>query len=161
MPECVVDTSCLIVLDKLELLAILCQLYDRVYVPKGVAKEFGHIPSLRCMCEVSVNSELVSVFTEDLNMGLGEAETIVYAYEHGMKAIIDDEMGRKLAAKLGIRLTGTIGLLMKAEDKGIIESALRTVLDLKKMGFYVSDGIIEELKKREIRRKELGLSAED
>lgn len=151
MPECVVDTSCLIVLDKLELLTILCELYDRVCITKGVAKEFGHIPSLRCICEVSANSELVSVFTDDLNMGLGEAETIVYAYEHGVKAIIDDARGRKLAAKLGVRLTGTIGLLMKAEDEGIIESAFRSVLELKKIGFYVSEAIIEELKKRDVR----------
>ncbi len=40
MPDkCVVDTSCLIVLDKIELLPILCKLYGKVHIPKGVIME--------------------------------------------------------------------------------------------------------------------------
>ena len=32
-----------------------------------------------------------------MNLGLGEAETIAYAYEQGMRTIIDDAKARKMA----------------------------------------------------------------
>jgi len=37
LDRCVVDTSCLTVLDKVALLPLLCELYEKVYVPKSVA----------------------------------------------------------------------------------------------------------------------------
>ena len=153
MPEgCIVDTSCLIVLDKIGLMSLLCRLYEKVYISKGVVAEFGMTPLIPCVEIVDVYSKLIAVLTEELNLGLGEAETIAYAYEHNTRAVIDDARARKVAAKLGVKLTGTIGLLMKAEDKGLIESSYNTALDLRKIGFHILDSIIEELKKR--RRKE-------
>ena len=149
MPEeCVVDTSCLIVLDKIGLMSLLCRLYEKVYIPRGVVAEFGMIPLIPCAEVVDVCSKLIAVLTEELNLGLGEAETIAYAYERDMRAVIDDARARKVAAKLGVKLTGTIGLLMKAQEKGLVESSSKTALDLRKVGFRISDGIIEELKKR-------------
>lgn len=42
MPEiAVVDTSALIALEKINLLDILCRLYERIIVPEAVANEFG------------------------------------------------------------------------------------------------------------------------
>jgi len=39
---------------------------------------------------------LIVVLTEELNLGLGEAETITYAYEQGIRAIIDDARARRV-----------------------------------------------------------------
>lgn len=86
--------------------------------------------------------------TDELNLGLGEAETIAYAYEQGVRAVIDDGKARKVAEKLSIKLTGTIGLLMKAEEKGIIESSYEIALKLREAGFRISDNILKELKGR-------------
>ncbi len=59
MPErCVVDTSCLIVLDKVGLLSLLCKLYEKVYIPQGVVTEFGLSPFIPCAEIVSVCSKL-------------------------------------------------------------------------------------------------------
>lgn len=92
--------------------------------------------------------EVDSSLDRRTQLGLGEAETIAYAYERNMRAVIDDARARKVAAKLGVKLTRTIGLLMKAEEKGLVESSSKTALELRKVGFRISDGIIEELKKR-------------
>ena len=147
MPEvCVVDASCLIVLDKVGLSSLLCEVYKNIYLPKSVVDEFGENPLLNCMQIVKVNSPLLGIFTDELNLGLGEAETIAYAYEQGISAVIDDAKARKVAEKLSIKLTGTLGILIKAEKKGIIESSYQVALELKKAGFHVSDAIIEKLK---------------
>jgi predicted nucleic acid-binding protein len=147
MPDrCVVDTSCLIVLDKAALLPLLCELYEKVYVLKSVIVEFGVSPFISCAEVVDVRSKLIMVLTEELNLGLGEAETIAYAYEEGIRAIIDDAKARRVAEKLSIKLTGTLGLLIKAEERRIIESSYKTVLELRRLGFRISDGLIEELK---------------
>ncbi len=53
-----------------------------------------------------------------------------------------------MAEKLSIKLTGTIGLLTKAESKGIIKSSYKIVLELKKIGFRISDDILEALKEK-------------
>ena len=153
MPDkCVVDTSCLIVLDKVALLPLLCELYEKVYVTRSVVAEFGMRPFIPCAEVVDVRSKLIVVLTEELNLGLGEAETIAYAYEEGIRAVIDDAKARRVAEKLSIKLTGTIGLLIKAEERGAIESSYKIVLELRRLGFRISDGLIEDLKTR---KKEL------
>lgn len=145
---CVVDTSCLIVLDKVGLLFLLCEVYKDIYLPKSVVEEFGENPLLNCIQVVKVNSPLVGIFTDELNLGLGEAETIAYAYEQGIRAVIDDAKARKVAQKLSIKLTGTLGILIKAEKEGIIESSYQVALKLKKAGFRVSDAIIKKLRNK-------------
>ncbi|MBO8151783.1 MAG: DUF3368 domain-containing protein [Candidatus Neomarinimicrobiota bacterium] len=149
MPEgCVVDTSCLIVLDKVGLLSLLCEVYKVIYLPKSVVKEFGENLLPKCIRVIEVSSPLVRIFTDELNLGLGEAETIAYAYEQGMEAVIDDAKARKVAQKLSVKLTGTIGILIKAEKKGVIESSYQVVLKLKETGFRVSDDIVGKLKEK-------------
>ena len=147
MPDaCVVDTSCLIVLDKVGLLTLLCAVYKNIYIPGGVISEFGEKPLLNCMEIIKVNSPLMGILTEELNLGRGEAETITYAYEQGIRAVIDDAKARKVAEKLSIQLTGTLGILVKAEQKGLIESSYQVAVELKKVGFRISDKIIEKMK---------------
>ena len=102
----------------------------------------------KCIRVIEVSSPLVRIFTDELNLGLGEAETIAYAYEQGMEAVIDDAKARKVAQKLSVKLTGTIGILIKAEKKGVIESSYQVVLKLKETGFRVSDDIVGKLKEK-------------
>ncbi len=52
---------------------------------------------------------------------------------------------RKFAVQLGCRLSGAIGVLCKMEHKGVIGSAYQEALKLKKMGFRLSDKLINDL----------------
>ena len=59
----------------------------------------------------------------------GEAEVLTLALESGDAIVIlDDALARKTAQSLGIRLTGTLGLLLDAKRSGLITS-LTPVLD--------------------------------
>lgn len=57
-----------------------------------------------------------------------EASAISLAIEkENSLLIVDDLKARKLAAKLNIQFTGTLGVLLKAKERGII-SALKPIL---------------------------------
>lgn len=147
MPEIIiVDTSVLISLEKINLLQILCKMYNEVVLPEAVIKEFGNI-NLECYSAKKVESSLVNLLMRDLNLGKGEAEVIALAYETGLKVLIDDLKARKIAGDLGLNITGTIGVLLKAEKLGLIESALENAKELKKKGFYVSDDLLVDMYK--------------
>ncbi|MGB9823253.1 DUF3368 domain-containing protein [Thermodesulfovibrio sp.] len=140
----IADTSVLIALEKINLLDLLCKIYKEVIIPEGVLKEFGSI-NLGCFSTKSVDSKLVNFFIKEMNLGRGEAEVIALSYNTGIPVLIDDLRARKLADEIGLTVSGTIGVLMKAQKMGIIESALEKVLELKKMGFYISDEIIRHI----------------
>jgi len=146
-PEIIVfDTSSLIALERINLLEILCQLYKEVIVPESVIKEFGNI-SLPCLSIRKIESNLLKLLITDLNLGKGEAEVIALANQKGLTVVIDDSKARKVAENMGLKLTGTIGVLMRAEKEGLIVSAPDKVKELKEKGFYVSEELFENLQR--------------
>jgi len=145
MPEPIlIDTSSLIALERINLLQILCEIYKEVIIPESVIKEFGTL-SLPCISIRKVESNLLRLLITDLNLGKGEADVIALASQTGLKVIIDDSKARKVAENMGLKLTGTIGVLMKAERIGLIESAHDKVRELREKGFYVSEELLEDI----------------
>jgi predicted nucleic acid-binding protein len=73
------------------------------------------------------------------DLGRGEAAVLALALESpDAVVILDDGLGRRSAELLGIRLTGTLGLLLDARKKGLIVS-IAPVLDvLDQLRFRVS-----------------------
>ena len=92
-----------------------------------------------------VKNPLVRLLLSDLNLGKGESEVIALASETGIKTIIDDIKARKVAETLGLSVTGTIGILLKAEKSGLIESAYNKAKELKDKGFHVSDELLDDI----------------
>jgi predicted nucleic acid-binding protein len=148
MPDIViVDTSVLIALEKIDLLQILCKIYKKIILPEAVVREFGNV-NFECYSVKKVESRLINVLMQDLNLGKGESEVIALAYETNFKVLIDDLKARKVAENLGLSISGSIGVLLKAEKLGIIDSALKKTQELKEMGFYVSNELLSEIAKR-------------
>ncbi|MBI5179902.1 MAG: DUF3368 domain-containing protein [Nitrospirae bacterium] len=145
MPEVIIaDASALIALEKINSLDILCKLYSEIILPEAVINEFG-TPTIDCYKTKKVNNPLVKLLVGELNLGKGEAEVIALSSETGIKTIIDDLKARQIAEKMGLAVTGTIGLLLKAEKSGLINSAYDKVKELKEKGFYVSNELLDNL----------------
>lgn len=148
MHDCaVVDTSCLIALEKIGLLNILCRLYRRILLPQTVIQEFGGKPDLNCAETIEIESSVKRLLIEELNLGNGESEVIALAYGQKMRVVIDDLKARKVAEKLGLKVTGTIGILCRAQREKLLTSAYMKVAKLKEKGFRVTDDILQDLKK--------------
>lgn len=145
MPDtAIADTSALIALEKINLLNILCTLYDKILLPEAVLREFGASPPA-CHEVKNIESPFIKLLVSDLNLGRGEAEVIALAKETGHRIIMDEQKGRAIARKLGLRVTGTIGILLKAEKLNLIDSAHKKMRDLKGQGFYVSDALLDDI----------------
>ena len=69
----------------------------------------------------------------------GEASVIELAIETpGSTIILDDLKARTVAQKLGIEITGTIGVIVKAKQNGVI-SSIKPYLDkIRKNGFHLT-----------------------
>lgn len=147
MPErAIADTSALIALEKIDLLDVLCKIYTEIILPEAVISEFG-TPTIDCYTTKRVKSILVNLFISDLNLGKGESEVIALSIETGLKTIMDDQKARKVAETLGLNVTGTIGILLKAEKMGLIKSSYEKAKDLRAKGFFVSDELLEDILK--------------
>jgi len=150
MPEtAIVDASALIVLEKLNLLHILCKLYSQIILPEAVINEFG-TPTIDCYSVRKIERSMVKLLVGDSNLGKGEAEAIALAYETGMKMVIDDLKARKVAATLDLSFTGTIGILLKAERLSLIDSAYNKTKELRDKGFHVSDQLLDNISRFKI-----------
>jgi len=121
----ILDCSCLIGLERVGLLDMLPRLLDPIFAPPAVVGEFGSLPG---WLTEQAPLDLGMVAALNLMVDPGEAEAIALAYEMKHRLILDDLKAREAAQRLGIAMTGTVGLLLKAKQAGIIP-ALRPVLD--------------------------------
>lgn len=77
----------------------------------------------------------------------GESQAIILADELKSDVlIIDEKKGRKVAQRLGITITGTIGILIQAHNEGIISSdEIKQYFDqLKNSNIRLSDSLIQQ-----------------
>jgi predicted nucleic acid-binding protein len=128
------------------MLFILKELYGSIIITQEVSEEFGKaIPEWIDIREVKDKKylKLMENFVD-----LGEASTIALALEiNDNVVILDDLKARKLANKLNMKMTGTLGVIINAKKRNII-SSIKEVLDkLKNAGFRISKELEKELLK--------------
>ncbi len=64
-----------------------------------------------------------------------------------MKVLIDEKKARKIAEDFNLDISGTIGFLLKAYQEGLVKNAYEKVQKLKDLGFYISQQLLDEIKK--------------
>lgn len=140
----IADTSCLILLDNIGELEILKRVFNNVQVTEEIAKEFNKpLPSWINTVTVT-NKQYVQLI--QLEVDLGEASAIAYAVEeNNILLILDDWRARRLAAKLNLKFTGTLGTLLKAKQLKLIERISPTLDKIQKTNFRFSDKVLKEI----------------
>jgi predicted nucleic acid-binding protein len=146
MPEIIIsDTSCLIILKKINQLEILTKLYSKVWVTPEVLQEFGE-ELVGIEVRRASDNNLIQVFSRMVD--LGEASALALAIEtKNSLLILDDKKARKLAETLGLATTGTLGVLLKAKRSGYIQSMRDVLTSLNTTDFRISDKIVKEILK--------------
>lgn len=115
------DTSCFIVLANIGELDILQKLYGKIFTTPEIVSEYGD--ALPDWVEIQNATDKFSQQLLEIQIDKGEASAIALAMENsGSTLILDDYKARKIAEQLGIDITGTIGVIIKAKLKGIITS---------------------------------------
>jgi hypothetical protein len=154
----VCDATPLIYLAKIEQFALLRNLHEQVLVPPTVWQEVAiqgaPLPEGVAIRKAAADGwlriesprgRLAATPQEREDLDAGEEEAIQLAIEQSALLVIDEAHGREVALRLNVRITGTIGLLIRARKEGLVPS-LRTELDRlrAKTNFRLSPQLYEE-----------------
>ena len=145
MPDLIIcDTSCLILFDKIKKLDLLKLCYQDIYVTPEIAHEYGkQLPDWIIIRKVDSQSNQ-RVLQQIL--GAGESSAIAMCLElPGALVVIDDLKARRLARSLNLQITGSLGLLVKAKEKGYIDKLAPVLNDIQLTDFRISENIIKKI----------------
>ena len=83
------------------------------------------------------------------NLGKGEASSITLALEfENSLLIIDEKKGRKIAEEMKIEIIGSLGILIKAKERGVIKSVKEILGLIDETDFRISQSIREKILKK-------------
>lgn len=145
------DATPLNVLVRVGVVEVLHALYDRVVIPPAVERELSHssTPSDVRQWLESRPPWLAVIRPSSAAAGVGpdsgEREAIALALELGADFLLaDDKAARSEARKLGIHVTGTIGVLQLAAQRNLLElpSSLSRLIEI---GFYIDPEVVRSV----------------
>jgi len=143
------DTTALIILAKSDLLSLLSNLFQKIYIPQAVYDELmfkDDIVKYRINQFDTIAIKPVSDLKtleriKRLNIDKGEIEAISLAIELDLMLIIDERKGRKIALNQGLKIVGVLGILIENYKQEFIsfEEAKIYFLLFKEQGLRISD----------------------
>jgi len=73
----------------------------------------------------------------------GESEAIALAVQAGADLVLMDEaLGRRTAKAMGLNVTGTLGLILRAWRQGLLSDPQESLRHLQHEGLWVSDALM-------------------
>jgi len=147
LPEVICNTSPLQYLHQIGYLELLPRLVSRIVVPTAVAAELEEgrrlgldLPDPEALPWVelrdSANKQVLRLVAD---LGPGETAVLALALERNDAIVIlDDALARRHAEVLGLRLTGTLGVLLDAKRGGLVPALTPLVDELQRLGFRLS-----------------------
>lgn len=74
----------------------------------------------------------------------GEAEVLALAKEHeAILVLIDEKKARQVAQDIGLIVRGTVGILLEAKKKGLIDTIKPLVIEMQNNGIRLSKSLID------------------
>ncbi len=134
------DTSCFIILTNIGELDLLRKVYGQIVTTPEIVTEFGE--ALPSWVEIETVNDKYKQQLLEIQLDKGEASAIALAIETpGSTIILDDYRARKIAERLGLDYTGTIGVIIKAKLKGIILSIKPLLEKINQTDFRITEDI--------------------
>ena len=146
----VADCSALIALSACQQLALLEKLFETVVVPEAVYYEATvsykkEAQQLKVYLQNKVHKVDMNnyVFLDGFS-DIGETEAmLLYKQLSADKLLIDDKRGRKIAKLNNIRIIGSLGILLIAKEKGLIDEIYPLLQCIEKAGIHLSVELVE------------------
>jgi len=140
-------------LGKLGLLERGLSLFDEVEVPSGVLEEVKKKED-KAYQELMRVIDAGKISVEDIKkrlpkLGLGESSVIFLALMRDKTVILDDKRARKLARELGLEVIGTLSILKRLYEKGILAETPNAIYKrLIEIGFYIDKRLFDMIFKK-------------
>jgi len=153
------NSSPLINLSKIKSLNLIKKIYGQIIIPEAVKEEVvvsgrnkEKVEKIVKLIEKDIikivkvkNRSLVKSF--QINLDYGESEVLAMAIDMNASLIvIDEKEARQVAEIYNLNKTGFIGVLIKAEKLGLIDSAMDLIDLAIKKGFRINKNLYIKLK---------------
>jgi predicted nucleic acid-binding protein len=146
------NTTPFIALASIDQLDLMPRLFGRIHVVSEVIEECAAggtipVPDLRKLNWIhEVQSEPIAHSSVLIELDRGEKHTVDMALRLNADwVLIDEKLARNLADYLGLKVTGTLGLLLKARQNGWIGSFTLAVRQMTEQGIRFHPQLIEKL----------------
>jgi len=118
-------------------LDLLQKVYGQIVTTPEIAAEFGEpLPEWVEIAEVKDKYRQTIL---ELQIDKGESSAIALALETPASVVIlDDYKARKIAERLGVTFTGTIGVIIKTKLNGVVPSVKPIIEKIKQTDFRLS-----------------------
>jgi predicted nucleic acid-binding protein len=148
----IVNSTPLIALSSIGKLHLLRDIYGTITIPNSVFEEISVKDDSICRETLLLNSDWIRV--ENIqnemaksmfqsNLHAGEVEVMILAKETDADLVIIDDLNAKKHAKyLKLNVTGTLGVILKAKQLGLVSNVKPLLYALKSNHIYISDKLI-------------------
>lgn len=148
----VVNASPLILLARIERIALLRDLCAELIVPAAVAAEVQaglHVDAaqmwLNSAGAIYIRAlEETDAVVAGWDLGAGESEVLSWVHNHaGYEAILDDRAARDCALALRIPVRGTLGVILLAKREGLVPRVAPLFQELRQAGLRIHPDILK------------------
>lgn len=153
----VVNSTPIIALSAIHRLDLFKHLYGEIIIPKAVHDEvmvkkdsISQLALARAkdwiITKSITNNEAKKFFKVQLHDG--EVEVMLLGRElEADLLVIDDYTAREYAKYLDFKVTGTLGVILRAKEKGIVKEVKPLITDLRENGIYISENLFIDVLK--------------
>ena len=150
------DATPIISLAKIDKLDVLSKFYNEVVLPQAVYDEVCSNPRYKSEAEMIQACAFIEIETITNNqsvkilraagLDLGESEAIVLADSlPDSLLLMDERKGRQIASSMGIRIIGTLGLLLQAKKQGLIKDIKQLLDTLIDANIRISESLYQSI----------------
>ncbi len=148
MRKVIVNSTPIIGLADIGRLDLLRQVYGGIVIPQAVYDEIIS-PNVKKQVEESRSWITVEQIRDDsqkrmyrARLHAGEVEVMILAQEQNAELVIlDDNAAKKTAKFLGLNVTGTLGVLLRAKREGYIEAVAPLMEALARDHFFIDEKV--------------------
>lgn len=149
----VINASPVILLAKVGLIERVPSLAEPFVVPQPVSDEIllARADDAAARWMIGAGQKFIHPAAPELaklagsQIGTGERSVISWAVTHGgFVAILDDREARAIAQGFGVKVFGTVGVVLRLKRAGLINEAKPVLLQIKHVGGYISDELLRE-----------------
>jgi len=150
MRKVISNTTPILSLLKIEKLNLLQNLYKTILIPEAVYNEietgkdkefYADLSKIDWIKIEKIHSYDPKFYIFDLDAG--ELEVLILAHEKQADLVILDELiGRRYAKQLNLTLTGTLGILLKSKELGLIREITPLLEELMRKGTWLNPRLV-------------------
>lgn len=151
----VCDTTVLLYLGRISQANLLSELFTPIYVPEPVMLELDmgrllrydtiDLRNLAWVTPVSVPQAMIDALPPN-RLGSGERAVVAYARSQDSNVVgLDDLQARQLAESVGLKVVGTLGILLRAKQAGLISTVQPLLEEVIVQGFHLNPELYRDV----------------